>query len=134
MTPKIIPFLPFLKGAFNKIIIADIINSLIGNPVGKLIDRFTGKEVVQNNDNLGLNKRLMNLRRGGMGGGVPTRGGALRFLGDGSGRLDDAPDIVPTNQSVLDDIASLIVESVIAASPISSAGKLTTTAAETKAS
>ena len=105
MSPKIIPFLPFLKGAFNKIIIADIINSLIGNPVGKLIDRFTGKQEVQNNDNLGLNKRLMNLRRGGMGGGVPTRGGALRFLGDGSGRLDDAPDIVPTNQSVLNNIA-----------------------------
>ena len=104
MSPKVL-LLPFLKGAFNKLIIADIINSLVGNPVGKLIDRFTGKEVVQNNDNLGLNKRLMNLRRGGMGGGVPTRGGALRFLGDGSGRLDDAPDIVPTNQSVLNNIA-----------------------------
>ena len=104
MSPKVL-LLPFLKGTFNKLIIADIINSLIGNPVGKLIDRFTGKEVVQNNDNLGLNKRLMNLRRGGMGGGVPTRGGALRFLGDGSGRLDDAPDIVPTNQSVLNNIA-----------------------------
>ena len=104
MSPKVL-LLPFLKGAFNKLIIADIINSLVGNPVGKLIDRFTGKEVVQNNDNLGLNKRLMNLQRGGMGGGVPTRGGALRFLGDGSGRLDDAPDIVPTNQSVLNNIA-----------------------------
>ena len=103
MSPKFL-LLPFLKGAFNKIIIADIINSLIGNPVGKLIDRFTGKQEVTNNDNLGLNKRLMNLQRGGMG-GVPTRGGALRFLGDGSGRLDDAPDIVPTNQSVLNNIA-----------------------------
>ena len=104
MSPKI-ALLPFLKTAFNRIIIADIINSLIGNPVGKLIDKFTGRQEVQNNDNLGLNKRLMNLRRGGMGGGVPTRGGALRFLGDGSGRLDDAPDIVPTNQSVLNNIA-----------------------------
>ncbi len=103
MSPKFL-LLPFLKGAFNKIIIADIINSLIGNPVGKLIDRFTGKQEVTNNDNLGLNKRLTNLQRGGMG-GVPTRGGALRFLGDGSGRLDDAPDIVPTNQSVLNNIA-----------------------------
>tara|TARA_A100000164_G_scaffold6364_1_gene5589 strand:+ start:36 stop:1280 length:1245 start_codon:yes stop_codon:yes gene_type:complete len=105
MSPKVlIPFLPFLKGVFNKVIIADIINSLTGNPIGKLIDRFTGKQEVTNNDNLGLNKRLMNLQRGGMG-GVPTRGGALRFLGDGSGRLDDAPDIVPTNQSVLNNIA-----------------------------
>ena len=104
MSPKI-ALLPFLKTAFNRIIIADIINSLTGNPVGKLIDKFTGRQEVQNNDNLGLNKRLINLRRGGMGGGVPTRGGALRFLGDGSGRLDDAPDIVPTNQSVLNNIA-----------------------------
>ena len=105
MSPKVlIPFLPFLKGVFNKVIIADIINSLTGNPIGKLIDRFTGKQEVTNKDNLGLNKRLMNLQRGGMG-GVPTRGGALRFLGDGSGRLDDAPDIVPTNQSVLNNIA-----------------------------
>tara|TARA_S200000501_G_scaffold15920_1_gene14239 strand:+ start:36 stop:1280 length:1245 start_codon:yes stop_codon:yes gene_type:complete len=105
MSPKVlIPFLPFLKGVFNKVIIADIINSLTGNPIGNLIDRFTGKQEVTNNDNLGLNKRLMNLQRGGMG-GVPTRGGALRFLGDGSGRLDDAPDIVPTNQSVLNNIA-----------------------------
>ena len=39
------------------------------------------------------------------GRGVPTRSGAMRFLGDGSGKLDDAPDIVPTNQSVLNDIA-----------------------------
>ncbi len=103
MSPKFL-LLPFLKGSFNKIIIADIINSLTGNPIGNLIDRFTGKQEVTNNDNLGLNKRLMNLQRGGMG-GVPTRGGALRFLGDGSGRLDDAPDIVPTNQSVLNNIA-----------------------------
>ena len=77
MSPKFL-LLPFLKGAFNKIIIADIINSLIGNPVGKLIDRFTGKQEVTNNDNLGLNKRLMNLQRGGMG-GVPTRGGAFKL-------------------------------------------------------
>ena len=38
--------------------------------------------------------------------GGPTQGGALRFLGGRGRKLDDAPDIVPTNQSVLDDIAS----------------------------
>ena len=102
MSPKLL-LLPFLGKAFNAYVMAELINSFIGNPVGKLIDRFTGKQTTTVKDSLGLNKRLLNMREGG--GGVPTRGGALRFLGDGSGRLDDAPDIVPTNQSVLNDIA-----------------------------
>ena len=101
MSPKI-ALLPFLGKAFNAYVMADLINSFIGNPVGKLIDRFTGKQTTTVKDSLGLNKKLLNMREGG---GVPTRGGALRFLGDGSGRLDDAPDIVSTNQSVLNDIA-----------------------------
>ena len=101
MSPKLL-LLPFLGKAFNAYVMADLINSFIGNPVGKLIDRFTGKQTTTVKDSLGLNKKLLNMREGG---GVPTRGGALRFLGDGSGRLDDAPDIVSTNQSVLNDIA-----------------------------
>lgn len=104
-------FLPFLgKGIFGKaistIFYADIINSVLGNPVGGFIDRLAGKTTTTKTtkDNLNLNKKLLNMR-GGDGRGVPTRGGARRFLGDGSGKLDDAPDIVPTNQSVLNDIA-----------------------------
>ena len=70
----------------------------IGNFINKtLFGQTTGQ---QNTNNLGLNNRLLNLKETG----TPTKDGALRFLGDGGG-LDDAPDIVPTNQSVLDSIA-----------------------------
>ena len=81
----------------------DLLNSLLGNPIGRLVDRLSGKTTTEAaKDNLNLNKKLLNMNDGR---GVPTRSGAMRFLGDGSGKLDDAPDIVPTNQSVLNDIA-----------------------------
>ena len=81
----------------------DLLNSILGNPIGKLVDRLSGKTITKEaKDNLNLNKKLLNMNDGR---GVPTRSGAMRFLGDGSGKLDDAPDIVPTNQSVLNDIA-----------------------------
>ena len=83
----------------------ELLNNILGNPIGRLVDRLSGKTTTEAaKDNLNLNKKLLNMR-GGDGRGVPTRGGAMRFLGDGSGKLDDAPDIVPTNQSVLNDIA-----------------------------
>ena len=102
--------LPFLgKGFFGKtastLFFGEILNNILGNPIGGLIDRLSGKTITKTaKDNLNLNKKLLNMR-GGDGRGVPTRSGAMRFLGDGSGKLDDAPDIVPTNQSVLNDIA-----------------------------
>ena len=106
-------FLPFLgKGLIGKgiggkifsgLFYTDLLNSLLGNPIGGLIDRFTGRQDTVEKDNLGVNKRLLNLKRGD-GRGSPTQGGAIRFLG-GDGRLDDAPDIVSTNQSVLNNIA-----------------------------
>lgn len=106
-------FLPFLgKGLIGKgiggkifsgLFYTDLLNSLLGNPIGGLIDRFTGRQDIVEKDNLGVNKRLLNLKRGD-GRGSPTQGGAIRFLG-GDGRLDDAPDIVSTNQSVLNNIA-----------------------------
>ena len=106
-------FLPFLgKGLIGKgiggkifsgLFYTDLLNSLLGNPIGGLIDRFTGRQDTVEKDNLGINKRLLNLKRGD-GRGSPTQGGAIRFLG-GDGRLDDAPDIVSTNQSVLNNIA-----------------------------
>ena len=81
----------------------DLLNSLLGNPIGRLVDRLSGKTTTKEaKDNLNLNKKLLNMNDGR---GAPTRSGAMRFLGDGSGKLDDAPDIVPTNQSVLNDIA-----------------------------
>ena len=93
-----------LGKAFATIYFGDILNSVLGNPIGGLIDRLSGKTTTTRTtkDNLNLNKKLLNMKDGG---GSPTRGGAMRFLGDGSGKLDDAPDIVPTNQSVLNDIA-----------------------------
>lgn len=102
-----LPLLPKIFSLGNKLLntyyITSFVDFLTGGNIGNLINRFvfgktTGK---QNQDNLGLNDRLLNLRNTG----TPTQGGALKFLGDGGKKLDDAPDIVPTNQSVLDSIA-----------------------------
>ena len=105
--------LPFLKAGligkgiggkiFSGLFYTEFLNSLLGNPIGGLIDRFTGRQDTVEKDNLGVNKRLLNLKKGD-GRGSPTQEGAIRFLG-GDGRLDDAPDIVSTNQSVLNNIA-----------------------------
>ena len=88
--------------ALNAYLIADFINYITGGGIGNFINKtlFGQKTGQQNKDNLGLNNRLLNLKETS----TPTKDGALRFLGDGVG-LDDAPDIVPTNQSVLDSIA-----------------------------
>ena len=103
MSPKLLalPFLPFLKKAGITAVWASLINSLTGNPLGFLVDKLAGKKVTEK-ENLNLNNRLLNLKDKQ---NVPTQQGALRFLGDRSGRLDDAPDIEATNQSVLDNIA-----------------------------
>lgn len=88
--------------ALNAYLYAELANFLTGGFIGNFINRRVfGKTTEVNRDNLGLNNRIMNMRDG-----APSQGGALRFLGDRGKRLDDAPDIVPTNQSVLDDIAS----------------------------
>ena len=88
-----------LKGAY----ITSFVNAISGNPLGSLIDRIAGKTVTTK-ENLDLNRKLLNLK-GNRAGAIPSQEGALRFLGDRSGRLDDAPDIEATNQSVLDNIA-----------------------------
>ena len=88
--------------ALNAYLIAELANFLTGGFIGNFINRRVfGKTTEVNRDNLGLNNRIRNMRDG-----APSQGGALRFLGGRGKRLDDAPDIVPTNQSVLDDIAS----------------------------
>ena len=88
---------------FNKILTGAWINQLTGNPIGALVDKLAGKTTTKK-ENLNLNNRLLNLT-GKDKENAPTQEGALRFLGDRSGRLDDAPDIEATNQSVLDNIA-----------------------------
>ena len=87
----------------NTTIIGSWIDALTGGNVGNLINKYVfGKTTgTENQNNLGLNNRLVNLKNTG----TPTQGGALRFLGDDGSKLDDAPDIVPTNRSVLDSIA-----------------------------
>ncbi len=87
----------------NTTIIGSWIDALTGGNVGNLINKYVfGKTTgTENQNNLGLNNRLLDLKNTG----TPTQGGALRFLGDGGSKLDDAPDIVPTNRSVLDSIA-----------------------------
>jgi len=80
--------------------ITSFVNAISGNPIGSLIDRAAGKTVTTK-ENLDLNRKLLNLK-GNRAGAIPSQEGALRFLGDRSGRLDDAPDIEATNQSVLE--------------------------------
>ncbi len=89
------------KTLYNTAFIGSLINAFTGNPIGGLVDKLAGKKVTEK-ENLNLNNRLLNLNDKQ---NVPTQQGALRFLGDRSGRLDDAPDIEATNQSVLDNIA-----------------------------
>ena len=96
----------FLMGAFKTGVYGSLFNSLFNsltgiNLAGFLVDKLAGKKVTEK-ENLNLNNRLLNLTEKNK---TPTQEGALRFLGDRSGRLDDAPDIEATNQSVLDNIA-----------------------------
>ena len=114
MSPKffLIPLASkLLKGAY----ITSFVNAITNNPIGSLIDKVAGKTVTTK-ENLDLNRKLLNLK-GNRAGAIPSQEGALRFLGDRSGRLDDAPDIEATNQSVLDNIAknqSLVLSTTVA--------------------
>ena len=103
------------KGLLGKIIAAANIAFLIqtGNQIVNFVrDRFFRKDTTkldQQNFNRSGNFADINrrLRGGGSGRSVTTRAGALSFLGDPSRRLDDAPDIVEQNQSVLRGVETL---------------------------
>ena len=103
------------KGLLGKIIAAANIAFLIqtGNQIVNFVrDRFFRKDTTkldQQNFNRSRNFADINrrLRGGGSGRSVTTRAGALSFLGDPSRRLDDAPDIVEQNQSVLRGVETL---------------------------
>ena len=112
-----------ITAAFLASMLIPLINQLSGGRIGNAL---TGKGF-QSNYNLSLDKYNKEqkldkdsfnrsqsfadinrrFRSGGSGRSVTTRGGALSFLGDPSGRLDDAPDIVPENQSVLRGVETL---------------------------
>ena len=103
------------KGLLAKIIAAANLAFLIqtGNQIVNFVrDRFFRKDTTkldQQNFNRSRNFADINrrLRGGGSGRSVTTRDGALSFLGDPSRRLDDAPDIVEQNQSVLSGVETL---------------------------
>ena len=103
------------KGLLAKIIAAANLAFLIqtGNQIVNFVrDRFFSKDTTkidQQNFNRSKNFADINrrLRGGGSGRSVTTRDGALSFLGDPSRRLDDAPDIVEQNQSVLRGVETL---------------------------
>ena len=64
-----------------------------------------------NKDNLDKQRNFANVNRSFRGGAAnnirSTKSGVLSFLGDRSRRLDDAPDIVEENQSVLSGVSTL---------------------------
>ena len=96
-----------LAKGFNALFFGDLLNSLLGNPIGGFVDRLTGRQDITDDgkDNLGLNKKLLGTagRRGGSR--SATQAGALRFMGGADRFSDDAPDVVSTNESVLNNIA-----------------------------
>ena len=71
---------------------------------GEETDRINKENFNRSRNFADVNRRL---RAGGSGRSVTTRDGALSFLGDPSRRLDDAPDIVEQNQSVLRGVETL---------------------------
>ena len=115
MAPPALAFLGFGGGIGSKIMAALNLAFLIqtgGQIVNFFRDRFFSKDTTkldQQNFNRSRNFADINrrLRGGGSGRSVTTRAGALSFLGDPSGRLDDAPDIVEQNQSVLRGVETL---------------------------
>ena len=115
MAPPALAFLGFGGGIGSKIMAALNLAFLIqtgGQIVNFVRDRFFRKDTTkldQQNFNRSRNFADINrrLRGGGSGRSVTTRDGVLSFLGDPSRRLDDAPDIVEQNQSVLRGVETL---------------------------
>ena len=111
MAPLAVPFIGgFFKGgllakSFNALFFGDLLNSLLGNPIGGFVDRLTGRQDITDDgkDNLGINRKLLDAGRGASRGA--TQAGALRFMGGADRFSDDAPDVVSTNESVLNNIA-----------------------------
>ncbi len=95
----------FLAKSWNALFFGDLLNNLLGNPIGGFIDRLTGRQDITDDgkDNLGINRKLLDAGRGASRGA--TQAGALRFMGGANRFSDDAPDVVSTNESVLNNIA-----------------------------
>ena len=106
--------LNIINAAANAFIIQQAVGSVINyfKNRGKN-DTFTTPDNTDklNKDNFDQQKNFANINRDFRGGAAnnirSTRGGVLSFLGDRSRRLDDAPDIVEDNQSVLSGVSTL---------------------------
>ena len=106
--------LALLAGAANAYLIIDAAIKLTNyfQNRGKN-DTFTTPDNTDklNKDNFDQQKNFASVNRDFRGGAAnnirSTRGGVLSFLGDRSRRLDDAPDIVEENQSVLSGVSTL---------------------------
>ena len=109
--------------ALTALFLIPLINELSGGRLGNALsqrgfksnyqlslDKYN-KEQKLNKDSFNRSQSFANINRrlrgGGSGRSVTTRDGALSFLGDPSRRLDDAPDIVEQNQSVLGGVETL---------------------------
>ena len=112
-----------LSLALTALFLAPLINDLSGGRIGNALsqrgfksnyqlslDKYN-KEQKLNKDSFNRSQSFANINRrlrgGGSGRSVTTRDGVLSFLGDPSRRLDDAPDIVEQNQSVLRGVETL---------------------------
>ena len=101
----------FINAAANAFIIQQAVSSVVDyfRNRGKN-DTFTTPDNTDklNKDNFDQQRNFANVNRDFRGGAAnnirSTRGGVLSFLGDRSRRLDDAPDIVEDNQSVLSGV------------------------------
>ena len=109
--------------ALTALFLIPLINDLSGGRIGNALsqrgfksnyqlslDKYN-KEQKLNKDSFNRSQSFANINRrlrgGGSGRSVTTRDGVLSFLGDPSRRLDDAPDIVEQNQSVLRGVETL---------------------------
>tara|TARA_B000000532_G_scaffold134913_1_gene108242 strand:+ start:130 stop:1431 length:1302 start_codon:yes stop_codon:yes gene_type:complete len=117
-------FDPFsLATALTALFLVPLVNDLSGGRIGNALsqrgfksnyqlslDKYN-KEQKLNKDTFNRNQSFANINRrlrgGGSGRSVTTRDGVLSFLGDPSRKLDDAPDIVEQNQSVLRGVETL---------------------------
>ena len=99
-----------LSIASSIIYIADTIRKVVKSTTGG-DETPTDNTDKLNKDNLDKQRNFANVNRSFRGGAAnnirSTRGGVLSFLGDRSRRLDDAPDIVDDNQSVLIGVSTL---------------------------
>ena len=83
---------------------SDVINFFRNRGKATETDKINEENFNRSQNFADVNRRL---RAGGSGRSVTTKDGALSFLGDPSRRLDDAPDIVEQNQSVLRGVETL---------------------------